>query len=68
MVGIDVHQELPGFFPDEEQHGESHSRNTQKEEIERSASKDTVHSRDVEQEDEEDGFYQDSEEHVVVDC
>ena len=56
------------FFPDEKEHGEAHTRETQDEEAERTASENTVDSWHVEQEYEEDCLSEDSEEHVFVEA
>lgn len=61
-----VDKEFTALFPDKQHHGEAKTRNTQNEEIERSSSKNAIDSWDVEQENKQDGFHQDTSEHVLI--
>lgn len=68
IVGVHVHQELPRLLPEQQSHREGHSGNTHHEEGQLPATEDTVHSRSVQQEDEDAGLQGNTAEHVLVEA
>ena len=52
FIVVLVDEEFSGFFPDEKEHGESKAGKTQNEEVKRTASKNTINSGNIEEEDE----------------
>ena len=65
--GFHVYQHLSGFFPAEQQHGWQKTRNTKQEELQRSATEDSIDTWDIKQDNEENSLTGDTTEHVLVD-
>ena len=68
IIGIHVDQEFPALFPDKQEHRKSEAGNPQDKEVKGPASENSIDSGHVQQENKEDGFCEDSEEHVLVEA
>lgn len=62
-----VHEHFSGLFPTKEQHWRQKAGNTQQEEFQRPATEDSIDTRHVEQDNEQDSFTSNTTEHVFID-
>ena len=63
-----VHQHLSGFLPAEQQHRRQKTRDTKQEELQRPATKDSIDTWDIKQDNEQNSLTSHTTEHVLVDA
>jgi hypothetical protein len=67
ICSFSVHKGFSGLFPTEEQHWRQKAGNTQQKEFQRPATEDSIDTRHVEQDNEQDSFASHTTEHVFID-